>query len=223
VASFPSDAAAATVAAELGAATEEVARDWVDAWRAHAEPVDAGGLVVAPAWREVAVPGRTVVAIDPGACFGSGSHPSTRLLLAELAADPPAGLAVGDLGTGSGVLAVAAAVLGAREVVAVDVDPAAEAVVAANAARNSVADRVRASTGSSLPGGLDLVLVNVTAAVQLELAPAVHAAVRPGGHVLLAGLLPGQWRHVAGAYAGWELLAEPELDGWVGARLRAGT
>jgi len=67
---------------------------------------------------------------------------------------------------------------------------------------------------------VDLALVNVTAAVQVALAPAVGDVVAPGGRILLAGLLPGQWRHVAGAYPDCEVVAEPELDGWVGAELR---
>jgi ribosomal protein L11 methyltransferase len=201
----------------------------VDGWRPYAGPVEVGTLVVAPAWRDIEVAaadadvtdGTTVISIDPGACFGSGSHPSSRLILAALSERPPASLRVADVGTGSGILAVAAAVLGAAEVVAVDIDPAAAAVVAANAERNGVADRVRPSTASTVVGPFDLVLVNVTAAVQLELAVGVREAVVTGGRVLLAGMLPGQWRHVAPAYAGFEVLSTPELDGWVGAVLVA--
>ena len=217
VASFPTSAAATTVAGEVGGRVVEVARDWADAWRAFAEPISVANLVVVPA-------GRTVVHIDPGACFGSGTHPSTRLLLGLLAADPPTGLRVADVGAGSGILAVAAAVLGAASVQAVDIDPASASTVGENASRNGVASVVRAQTGSAgeLEGPVELALVNVTAAVQVELAPAVLAAVAPGGRILLAGLLPGQWRHVAGAYSGCEVRALPELDGWVGADLRAG-
>lgn len=222
VASFPTSDAATTVAGEIGGHVVEVAPDWADAWRAHAEPVHVGGLVVAPAWRDVAITGATVVRIDPGPCFGSGTHPSTRLLLGLLAARPPCDLAVADVGAGSGILAVAAAVLGAASVQAVDIDPASAAIIGGNASRNGVAPAVRAWTGSadSLEGPVDLALVNVTAAVHVTLAPAVGDVVAPGGRILLAGLLPGQWRHVAGAYPGCEVVAEPELDGWVGADLR---
>jgi ribosomal protein L11 methyltransferase len=215
VASFPTSAAAATVAGEVGAHVVEVARDWADAWRPYAEAVTVGSLVVVPA-------GRTVLQIDPGACFGSGTHPSTRLLLGLLAAEPPAGLRVADVGTGSGILAVAAGVLGAASVQAVDIDPSSASIVRGNASRNGVASAVRAWTGSAdeVEGPVDLALVNVTAAVHVELAPAVRAVVAPGGRILLAGLLPGQWRHVAGAYAGCEVVRLPELDGWVGAELR---
>ncbi|MDQ6837278.1 MAG: 50S ribosomal protein L11 methyltransferase [Actinomycetota bacterium] len=221
VASFPTSAAATTVAGEVGGRTVELSRDWADAWRPYAEEVHVGGLVVAPAWRDVAVSGPTVVRIDPGPCFGSGSHPSTRLILALLAADPPAGARVADVGAGSGILAVAAAVLGAASVQAVDIDPTSAAIVRGNASRNGVAPVVRAWTGSAdgLQAPVDVALVNVTAAVQVTLAPAVLAALGPGGRILLAGLLPGQWRHIEGSYPGCQARSLPELDGWMGADL----
>lgn len=224
VASFPTPQAARTVAASLGVAAEEVAPDWRDAWREYAEAVEvAGGLLVAPSWRPVALAGdRLVLEIDPGPCFGSGTHASTRLLLQLLAAHPPLGATVLDVGTGSGILAVAAARLGAERVVAVDVDPAAVTVAAANADRNGVGGVVAASVTpiGALEVTADLAVVNVTAGVHAEVGPATVERVRPGGELLLAGLLPGQWRHVAGAYGGCDVIERPELDGWVGARLR---
>lgn len=224
VASFPSPSAATTVAGEVDGQVVEVARGWADAWRAYAEEVYVNGLVVAPAWRDVPVTESTVIRIDPGACFGSGSHPSTRLLLGRVAAEPPTGARVADVGAGSGILAVAAAVLGAASVQAVDIDPFSAAIVLGNASRNGVAPAVRAWTGSAedLETPVDLALVNVTAAVQVALAPDLLAAVAPGGRILLAGMLPGQWRHVAGAYPLCEVVHVHELDGWVGAELRVG-
>ncbi|HET9691633.1 MAG TPA: 50S ribosomal protein L11 methyltransferase, partial [Acidimicrobiales bacterium] len=122
-ASFPTPAAAALVASEVGGRVVEVDPSWRHAWKVTAEPVEVGGLVVAPAWRDVAVgDGRLVLRIDSGGVFGSGTHPSTRLLLAALDATPPLGLDVLDVGCGSGILSVAAARLGASSVVAVDVD-----------------------------------------------------------------------------------------------------
>lgn len=225
VASFPTAAATREVAAAVGAAVEEVPGDWREAWKAWAEPIEVGDLVVAPAWRPVPVAdGRLVVEIDPGPCFGSGSHASTRLLLGLLAEEPPVGCAVLDAGTGSGILAVAAALLGAGRVRAVDIDPAAVTAARRNAERNGVGGRVEASTTriEELAADHDLALVNLTAGVHAELGAAVAAAVRPGGRLWLAGLLPGQWGHVAGAYRGCRLLAQPELDGWVGAVLERG-
>lgn len=227
-ASFPTGAAAALVASELahlGARLVAVDPSWRDAWRPHAQPVEIGDrLLVAPAWRDVPVGGhRLVLRIDPGPCFGSGSHASTRLVLAALDRDPPAaGSRVLDAGCGSGILAVAAARLGAGEVVAADVDPAAVETTRANARANGVADRVSATTTAvaDLTGPFDLALVNVTAAVHAALGPAVTARVRPGGRIVLSGLLPGQWRHVAPAYQPADVVGHDELDGWAGFELR---
>ncbi len=226
-ASFPTAAASSEVAAELedmGARVVQVDPSWRDAWRQYAEPVEVGRrLLVAPAWRDVPVgSGRLVLRIDPGDCFGSGSHPSTRLILAALVRDPPRPRdSVLDVGCGSGILAVAAARLGAASVTAVDIDPAAVATTRAKAEANRVGDRVAASPTpvADLAGRFDLVLVNVTAAVHAELGPSVTAHTREGGRILLAGLLPGQWQHVAGAYAGANVTASNALDGWEGVEL----
>lgn len=231
VASYPTADAARLVTAELahrGAALVEVDPAWRDAWKQFAQPVEVGSrLTVAPAWREVAVgaPGdnRVVLRIDPGDCFGSGSHPSTRLILAALDRDPPSvSDAVLDVGCGSGILAVAAARLGAGSVTAVDIDPAAIDVTAANAAANGVGDRITASATpiNEVAGSFDLALVNVTGGVQATLAAEVVRLTRPGGRILVAGLLPGQWRHVAGAYAGAAVTTRTELEGWEGVELR---
>lgn len=228
-ASFPTATAARQVADELagqGAVLVEVDPTWRDAWREFAQPVEVGGgLVIAPAWRDVPVgTGRVVLRIDPGHCFGSGSHPSTRLILTALDRRPPAPAgAVLDVGCGSGILSIAAARLGGGSVTAVDIDPDAVAVTAANAAANGVADLISASVTpvGDLDGRFDLALVNVTAGVHAALGAAVTRLVRPGGRILVAGLLPGQWRHVAGAYSGTTVVEEMTLGGWEGAELRA--
>lgn len=220
IASFPTERATRQVAAELDADLEEVNPAWRDAWKQWAEPVEMAGLVVTPAWRDVPVDAdRVTVSIDPGPVFGSGSHPSTRLLLGLLAATPPVGLAVLDVGTGSGILAIAAARLGAASVTAIDTDPEAVGAARRNAERNGVADRVEVSgvPVTELAGGHDLALVNVTAGVHAEIGAASARAVRPGGRLWIAGLLPGQWRHVADAYRACSVVATPGLDGWLGA------
>jgi ribosomal protein L11 methyltransferase len=226
LASFPTGEAARLVASELGGRLIEVDPAWRDGWRAFAEPVEVGrGLLVAPAWRDVTVPsGRTVLRIDPGDCFGSGSHPSTRLVLAALDRQPPpAGARVLDAGCGSGILSVAAAVLGAGRVTAVDVDASALAVTRENARANRVAARIRVCTtplDRLRPARAhDLAMVNVTAAVHAGVGPDVVRLTRPGGRIVVAGLLPGQWRHIAGAYPSTRVTATLELDGWLGAEL----
>ena len=219
VASYPTAAAAALVAGEVGGRLVEVDPAAVDGWKATVEPVDVGDLVVAPAWRDVAVgEGRLVLRIDSGRVFGSGTHASTRMLLAALAETPPLGLDVVDVGCGSGILSVAAARLGARSVTAVDIDDEAVAVTVANAAANGVDGVVSASTTpvGALDGSFDLALVNVTAAVHAVVGPHVAARTRPGGRILLAGLLAGQWRHVAAAYAPWQVREPLEGEGWEG-------
>lgn len=226
VASYPTDAAAAQVAGEIaGAELLVVDPSWRDEWKRYAEPVAIGHrLIVAPGWRDVDLAaGRLIIRIDPGTAFGSGSHASTRMMLTELDQRPPAGLDVLDLGCGSGILAVAAAVLGARRVIAVDIDPDSLRCTRANAHANGVADKIAVCMGLDdvEPASLDVALVNVTASVHAEVGPAATAAVRPGGIILVAGLLPGQWRHVAGAYAGTAVADVVELDGWEGLRLVA--
>jgi ribosomal protein L11 methyltransferase len=225
VASFPTPGAARAVAVELGGRAVEVTdTSWRDRWKDFAQPVTVGDdLVVAPTWRDVAVgDGRLVVHIDPGPCFGSGSHPSTRLLLARLMDDPPAGRRVLDVGCGSGILSVTAALLGAASVVAVDIDPDAVTATVRNASFNAVGSAVSASSVplSEVGHDFDLVLVNVTAGVHAVVGPASAAAARPGATLLLAGLLPGQWRHVADAYPATVVLDRPSLEGWEGVVLR---
>jgi len=131
------------------------------------------------------------------------------------------GLRVADVGTGSGILAVAAALLGATRVLAVDIDPEAVAVARANALANGVGATVEVTCSplGLLDGPVDLALVNVTARTHAELGPEVAALVRPGGRIYLAGLLPGQWRHVAGGYSPCRPDRLVHLDGWEGAVL----
>ena len=229
LAGFPTAAAARSVADRLRpslGATAEVVTDssWQEAWKAWVQPVPVGeGLLVVPAWRDVVVgSGRLQLQIDSGPCFGSGTHPSTRMLLAWLDEHHPGGAAVLDVGAGSGILAVAAAALGARSVTAVDIDPTAVTVTTANAARNGVGSNITASTTSvaDLPEGCaDLVMVNVTAGTHADIGSHCARRVKPGGIVLVAGLLPGQWEHVASRYDGLALVEVLQLEGWEGAVL----
>jgi ribosomal protein L11 methyltransferase len=220
VAGFPTAAAAATVARSVGAELIEVDEaTWRDVWRQHAQPVRVGSMIVAPAWREVEVGGADlVVSIDPGGCFGSGSHPTTRLMLAELQRRMVAGATVFDVGTGSGVLAVAAARLGAGRVVAVDIEPDAVTVTRRNAETNRVAERIEVSTddAADVAETFDVVVANLTAAVLAGLAETLVAAVAPRGVLLLSGLLPGQWPHIAGRFDALSMLDLVTLEGWVG-------
>lgn len=199
---------------------------YLDAWREFAEPVRVGcHLLVQPAWRSdvPAAPDDVVVRLDPGHAFGSGTHPTTRLVLSLLERFLEPGASVLDVGTGSGVLAVAAALLGASTVIATDLDPAAVRAARANAVANGVSERV---VVTDLPLGsidavVDLVLANIGASVLRELAPDLLAHVRPGGKLILAGLLEDQATEVVGQFPRVVELERCSLDGWAAPVLRA--
>jgi ribosomal protein L11 methyltransferase len=203
---------------------------YLDSWRAWARPVRAGRhLVLHPAWLPLPEDGAAgadddvMLLLDPGRAFGSGSHATTRLVLAAIEAILAAGDEVLDVGTGSGVLAVAAARLGAAVVVATDIDPAAVAATTANAARNGVADRIDVSTRAlaALPGSFHLVVANIGASVLRDLAPDLAPRVRPGGHLVLSGLLDSQVAGVLERLPGWTEVDRQAEDGWVAVVLRS--
>jgi len=193
--------------------------DWAAAWRRHVRVLRIGrGLVIRPTWRRHRRrPGDTVIAMDPGMAFGTGLHPTTRLCLAgiERWADEGrlgtrdggrAGAAGGrprllDVGCGSGILAIAAGLLGAGELVAVDTDPIAVEATTANARRNGLAGCLRARRGS-LPSGsgpFDLVVANLVASLLVELAGPLAAELGPGGRLLASGIFVDREAEVAEA------------------------
>ncbi len=164
-----------------------------------------------------------IVEIDPGRSFGTGSHPSTRLLLTELADRIGGGETVLDVGCGSGVLALSAARLGATAV-ATDIEPEAHEATRANARRNQLAGQVcvdgRAIDGRPGAGVFDAVVANIGAAALTELAPVVSARVAPGGWLGLSGLSPAQVSLVASAYRGLDVEAVRRDDDWAALILR---
>lgn len=197
----------------------------LDAWRSWAIPRRVGRLLLQPAWLPPtdAATDLVVVHVDPGRSFGSGSHASTRLVLAVLQDELRGGERVLDVGSGSGVLGVAACRLGAASVVGIDIDAAAVAATLENAARNGVGAAVTASTTpiAAVEGTFDVVLANIGARVLREHAGAIRERVAPGGLLVLAGLLDEQVDDVVGAYVGARLLERRSEDGWTAAVLRA--
>jgi ribosomal protein L11 methyltransferase len=197
--------------------------DWAEAWRAHFAPFTIGRrLVVAPPWETAPTQdGRLVLTIEPGRAFGTGQHASTAgcLLLLESLLEretPPRAL---DLGTGSGILAIAAARLGVPAVDALDSDPDAIASATANVARNGLSDRVRCVLADAATPGTSaapLVLANLLAAAHHALASRYVQLVTPGGVIVLGGLLDAEAEPVAASLAahGFSRRAVRSVDGW---------
>lgn len=206
---------------------------WADAWRAHFRPIPVGRrLLVCPPWETPAAAlgaGRTVVWIEPGRAFGTGGHGSTRACLALLERTLE-GAAVSrclDVGSGSGILAIAAARLGVACVEALDIDPDAVAATRANAVRNGVADRVVAVLGALAtwsPAPAPLVLANLLGEALRAHAPTLAGLLLPGGRLVAGGLLVHEAPAVAGAFAatGAWLAEVVEHDGWAALLLRRG-
>ena len=182
--------------------------DWAEAWKAHFPVMRIGRrLVIKPSWRDHdAAAGDVILDLDPGMAFGTGLHPTTRLCLAgvESAADRGAldGARVLDVGCGSGILAIAAAKLGAASVLGVDTDPIAIEATLANADRNGLAGHVAARAGS-LPSGeapYDVVLANLIASVLIALAGPLRDELRPGGILLASGIFIDREAEVRAAF-----------------------
>jgi ribosomal protein L11 methyltransferase len=202
--------------------------DWVRLTQSQFPPARISDrLWIVPSWHEPPDASAINLRLDPGVAFGTGTHPTTRLCLAWLDAHPLAGLRVLDYGCGSGILAVAAALLGAREVIGTDIDPQAIDAARLNSRANDVPESVAHYTA---PEGLpdvragaaatfDVVLANILANPLKLLAPALLARVAPGGALVLAGILERQTDEMIALYR----RIEPALrlapwraeDGWV--------
>jgi ribosomal protein L11 methyltransferase len=175
--------------------------DWVRRSQAQFAPIRIGErLWVGPSWQEPPPRTEAVVRLDPGLAFGTGSHPSTRLALRFLEQHVRGGERVLDYGCGSGILAIAAAKLGAAQVDAVDVDAEAVQTAAANARRNEVAV-CTAAPQALMPALYDLVVSNILAQPLILLAPLLAARTASRGRIALSGILEDQAAEVADAYA----------------------
>lgn len=191
-------------------------QDWVRATQAQFAPLRLGGrLWIVPSWHAAPRdPAAAVVRLDPGMAFGTGSHPSTRLVLEWLSRNLAGGESVLDYGCGSGILAIAAAKLGAARVDAVDVDAQALATTTENARANGIA--LRAYPPERLPpGDYDVVVANILSQPLIVLEPLLAARTRRGGRIALAGILTTQSAEVAAAYAGdFESRIASSEEGW---------
>jgi ribosomal protein L11 methyltransferase len=188
-------------------------KDWINAWLQHAKPMrfgtaDAPGLWICPSGHRIEEAAATVVQLDPGLAFGTGTHPSTALCLQWLAEHDLAGKKVLDYGCGSGILAIAALKRGAVHADAVDIDPQALTATLGNAQLNDVDGRLRCAsvaqfTEQAVDEAVDIVLANILAKPLMQLAPMLAQRLRPGGHIVLAGVLQSQADEVRSAYAPW--------------------
>ena len=195
-------------------------QDWVRLTQSQFTPVEiTSEFWVVPSWHEPPAGARHVIRLDPGLAFGTGTHPTTRMCLRWLARHAP-GLAqrrVLDYGCGSGILAIGAALLGARTVDAVDIDPAAVQATRDNAQRNGVpAAVIVPGLPAAAEGAYDIVLANILATPLKLLAPLLGGHVAPGGALVLAGILERQADELIAAYAPWlELAVTDREEGWI--------
>jgi ribosomal protein L11 methyltransferase len=193
-------------------------QDWVRITQSQFEPVEITPTFwIVPTWHEPPAQAQQVIRLDPGLAFGTGTHPTTRMCLRWIAKQgqfAPAGARVLDYGCGSGILAIGAALHGATDIDAVDIDPAAVASSLANAQANGVT--LRAGLPDACAGHYAVVLANILATPLKLLAPLLCRHVAPGGDLVLAGILERQADELMQAYAPWlSLQVADSQDGWI--------
>lgn len=191
--------------------------DWAERSQASLRAIRAGGVTVAPPWDARPGDGSVVITILPSMGFGTGHHATTRLCLEALQRAPVAGAAMLDVGTGSGVLAITAAKLSARQVVAIDSDPDAVANAAENAALNHVEIDLRTVPLEAFAAGdrFDIVTANLTGATLVGAAARLETVAALGGTVIVSGLREDEERAVASAFRQSSQIGRASDDGWV--------
>jgi ribosomal protein L11 methyltransferase len=195
-------------------------QDWVRLTQSQFAPVEiTPSFWIVPSWHEPPAGAAQVIRLDPGLAFGTGTHPTTRMCLRWIARQHAASAAASwtrvlDYGCGSGILAIGAALHGARQVDAVDIDPAAVSSTLANAQANGV--ELHAGLPDACSGRYPLVLANILATPLRLLAPLLCGHLEAGGHLVLAGILERQAEELQTAYAPWLALEVADLeDGWI--------
>jgi len=192
-------------------------RVWEREWLTRFHPMQFGQrLWVCPSGREVTADDAIILHLDPGLAFGTGTHATTHLCLEWLDGHVSQGDEVLDFGCGSGILGIAALLLGAQKVRAIDNDPQALVATLDNATRNGVNDGVQVSMPEALQAArYDTVVANILAQPLIDLAETLSATLKPGGHLLLSGIMSSQKDWVKAAYTNLVFVVEKELDGWV--------
>lgn len=178
-------------------------KDWERAWMDNFKPMRFGQrLWVCPSWCEAPEPEAVNIMLDPGLAFGTGTHPTTALCLEWLDGLDLAGKTVIDFGCGSGILSLAALLLGAEKVIGIDIDPQALQASKANAERNGVADRLELYLPKDQPANLqaEVVVANILAGPLRELSPVIKSLIAPQGVLAMSGVLDSQAESVAECY-----------------------
>lgn len=195
---------------------------WERAWMEHFQPMAFGTrLWIYPSWAEIPDDGSVVLRLDPGLAFGTGTHPTTALCLEWLDGQALAGKTVIDYGCGSGILAIAALLLGAQHATGYDNDPQALIATQDNAQQNGCADKLAMklvdTNGETITQQADVVLANILAGPLQQLAPVIAPLVKTGGDLVLSGILAEQAEAVMNAYRERGFVFEPpaEREGWV--------
>lgn len=199
---------------------EDIAdQDWERSWMDNFQPMRFGQrLWIVPSWHEAPEPEAVNLLLDPGLAFGTGTHPTTALCLEWLDGQQLHDLQVIDFGCGSGILAIAALLLGAQRVTGTDIDPQALEASRDNAQRNQLADeRLPLYLPEDMPSEpADLLVANILAGPLVSLAPQLTALVKPGGRIALSGILAEQTDEILAAYdTDFELDPVAEKDGWI--------
>lgn len=207
----------------LTIATQNVRdEDWAEVWKKFYKPFRAGKtLVVKPTWEPYeAAAGDRIIEIDPGMAFGSGTHETTGMCLELLEESLHGGESVIDVGTGSGILAIGAALLGAKDVLAIDIDPTAVKVARENIAHNGLADKVSAVQGNLLDktdAVCDLCVANIIADVICMFAQPLNRHIKPGGLFICSGIIKEREQDVTDALckADYTILEKRRKGEWV--------
>ena len=199
---------------------EVPARDWVRETQAQFDPIHIGkNIWIVPSWHTAPDNNGIVLQLDPGLAFGTGSHPTTRLCLEWLEEQVKPEMSLLDYGCGSGILAIAAAKLGANRIDGVDIDAQAVATAQENAANNQCRIHFHLPDSYAKTAGgarYDIVVANILSGPLQTLAPTIAGRLKPGGRLLLSGILDWQENDVISAYAPWLALSPLRyLEGWV--------
>ena len=189
--------------------------DWLESWKASFTPIRIGRFLIRPTWADATEAGNAlVVELDPGMAFGTGLHPTTQQCLEALSEAELAGRSLLDVGTGSGILAIAAGKRGAGPIVATDVDELAVRAARENCERNDVTATIALGSAADVSGTFDVVVANIVAATLQSIAAELRARLAPGGTLIVAGIVAEKEQATVDAL-GLQVVRRDQRDDWV--------